>query len=450
MVEINLNDSNYPETSLLIELNNAFSSSEVYSNFDLVNIGEFEFGSDDDEDEKVVLPSGFEMEFRVSPQTSQMLRKIYNLLTLYCTDVIVTKDSTVFFKGIVGRESVKMDLQNWTIKIKVDDLVQGYKNRDITGNPMGFNVTEGGINNPCYPIKYMLMKLVNNNHGTPFYTEFITDSTLRSEFTYLGNNYEVNLDGIDNFSDPDNLTYYSVWNKFYVNNPTEASPKTLIEMIKFLVNTVECVAVPGYSGKFFVLQRWKNPDKTPVVIDEDKIIDHDIKVIFSKEGISSKVGNVKIDPPPIECVFAYTEYGNVLKRDGSLVNSKAVEEYISFVVDNPWSSGGDSFTGMFASWNRAGYPDDVRYNLHAGINADTSTNDGLSTSTYCELVASLIYGVISNYRTNFKLKVHGINYALDSYYKLAIDYPPSTRVYRCRKIHYNFDENWTELDLISF
>lgn len=451
MVEINFLNVEYPGATISIELDIAYTSStELYTNFDIIELKDIQFGSDDDEDEKVVFPSGFDLEFRVSPQTNQIHRKIYNLLTIYTTDVLFKKNGNTFFKGVVDRRSVKMEIEDFTIKIKVDDLIQSYKNRDITGNPFGINISGSGINNPTYPIRYLLLTYANNNHGTPFYTDFVTDSELKSIYSYDTYEYEVNLAGLNNYADPDNLVYYAVWNQFYTNNPLSESPKTLTEVIKYLVNILGCVCVPGYEGKLFVLQRWKNTTKAAaaITLDETVILESDIKIIPAKEGVTNKNGLIRM-VPSISVTPHDVDRGNILRRSGSVLKNTETETYESFVVDAPYSDSGNDYTGLYATWNRAGYPNDVRYNLHQDILADSTTADGVTYGTVSDVVADNIYNLVSQYRTNFIVKVAGINYNLDDYYKLSVDWPPSGRVYRCRKISYNFPENYTELNLVS-
>jgi hypothetical protein len=446
----------------------------------IISFSEFEFGSDDDSAENIVYPSGFELEFVPGDASFKAVKKMLNLLKRYVTDVNVyraidEKEETLFFSGTVDRNNVQNKLSNRTVKIRVDDYLQGHKDKKIDNNPYGFVVEGDPTYTHFYPAQYISRALASKNFVNSYYATLVTDSAVAVRFTVSGNHYYATLGGLYNATLGSTLAekyaYIGFHNNFFIAGVDALSPKRLSEVLKHIANSFGCVVVPGYEGKVFFQQRWRNVSKTPVMLKlEDILEDSDVAIIMPKDTMKlvpyknfRRLSTTGIPPTVAENkLYTIKDTENEVEL-GYVVGEKSEYEEVIFYYKAPFAvtkTAGttttiDSHAGFMAIYPDAAHasPPDIRYWNAVNIDAETFELVGETGTTYdsmLDIYSAKVWQQLKNPRLNYVLTVHGTHYNLEDYYTIPIDETGNTTVYRCRKIAYDFSKNTTKLDLVEF
>lgn len=477
MVTINLYSGRTGSNKIFdIEIKiNTSSFSDIYNNFHLIDFGEFEMGNDSDDTENLTAPANWKFSFRTNPDDSATFRKLLNLLCLNTSDVTVWHDtagvrkSVVFFIGTVDPANVEADVPDRLFNIQVDDAFLKWKDDDISGNPYGFEVLNEvspseyepldftDLKVGCYPLLYHIDKILNKNSTlTPIYDNYIIDSELQGQFNVSGTDYIATLAGYDNFgTSPVNKAYLSLWNGVFQTPFFTDMPKTSATIIRAIGDLFGCTLTPGFNKKFYILQRWETPGHTVVNLTDSNIIEVvSTRVIYPKMGAKLEYWLPRYSPGA-EIFKGYAE-------DGSLLNEEKIENLIMKIGREHYVETAPDpdayYAGIVAGYGRAGYwasggrwEWDVRFNIVRSVTQDRfRIGSSGSWGNFAQLVFAKVADVVQTVRFNFVIKVAGTDWKFEDYYTHSFDYPAGTYKYKCRKMKINFDENWTELDLVSW
>ena len=442
----------------------------------IIDFSEFEFGSDDDRNETVTYPSGFSFEFvpdgspSGNPPSWKIIKKVLRQLKQSETSVYVYKrigigTETLFFWGIVDRDEVECDPESKSIKVQVNDFAQQFKDtRSDTGH--GYELDPEGDDDLYHPAKTFVQNEANRQYQV--YSNIVCDSNIAAGFHISGSTYYASFNGHYNAS-IDKTAYLGFINNYLFSLVSGISPKRIGEVLKQIANCFCCTVVPGYEGKLFLLQRFRNVNKSPITITDSVILEHELRIVSSASAMYLNLWkNFRREYyDNLGLPTGSYRYNSIKGEDaedvrmpfGSLKGQADIMEEEMMFYRPPYQVPQfgtapyyiDYHAGFMALIRNPLLPPYKEWDYWPVSNSlfEIIGEAGNYSSVYY-IYAAKIWPQLSTPRLNYVLKVSGTNWALDSYYYVPIDESGNTTVYRCRKIKYDFKEGTTTLDLIEF
>ena len=469
MVELRFNMALPDQVKLRILFNIPDNETNISGGV-IIDFSEFEFGSDDDRNETVTATSGFSFEFVPDgssagvPPTVQQLKKIIRQLKqsnipVYVYRKIGAGAETLFFLGVVDQEDVECNFESRSIALQVIDYAQGLKDRSYYGG--FYELDPNGPGDPYHPA----LTFIENESNPAFdtikaYPEIVTDSNVAAAFQISGTTYYATLAGLHN-AGLGKKAYIGFTNRYLFSAVSSISPRRLGDVLKHIGNCFGCVVVPGYEGKLFYLQRFRNVNKSPITISTSEIIEVEtIRIVRSATAMylnlwknwlrnygdgTSKYFSVKSEDVQMP-------FGAIIGAAGALEEEMMFYRPPYTVAQlNQVPAYIDTHAGIMCLVKKPELVGSKWWDYYPALNSLFEIiGEGGNYGSMFDIYAAKIWPQLNTPRLNFVLKVSGTNWALDSYYYVPIDESGNTTVYRCRKIKYDFTEGTTTLDLIEF
>lgn len=407
----------------------------AYNNFVAMEFAEFEFGNDSDDDEFKMKAAESDFSFRVP--NLDIWKKIRDALKNYTTKVDVMRNGFTLFTGVVDKNEIQGYFLNKIIKVTFTDAFA--TDEDLTNNDiLSFADTHGhplgapSRNDQVISITEFMAKLLYEAYGSSYTLEYLT----RLKYNV------VNYGSFDTGTDPGGYYYLGRIGAYFGNllnlSLYNYDFKT---MIKTCCNTLSSYAVTGLYNKLWIIP-FHNPGVMSKYIypsianfvDEPELYMLEGKKALKINCISSKIG----------LNDSVTWSNSFFPIDGANLRSSEISEINllgnpNTIITNPPAA------------------DPIFKHISADINDRVNDIIGNSfqffkrgyfesANTLPYLALSNLWDCISTAKEGYRMKLHGTDYDISNYFILPID---ANKVYRTRKIKYNFRENTTELNIIE-
>jgi len=426
----------------------------------LLNMGEFSYGNDNDDSETEVMASQVEFDFSLDAATHTSMRTIINLLTMYEADVYIYMtpaggSESLYFRGSIDRMGVQYMFERKACRVKALDSIFKHKDTDITDNNWQFILYADGGQNNHYPAHYWLRTAATNNRlSDGFYTTLATDSTiaLRSAATIGGAYKYGTLSGLNNAIGDPVEWYIALRNTYYFLGEEALCPKTIARTLKSIANNLCCNIIPYHSGRIYLQQRFPAKGKVAgsTLIPETVILGRPtVRVIPAKKGVDIKVLKCYYNSDGGGVYDIAEDTAQSISIRGNYASNE-IEETEIMLNRHDYVSGNVTVAGLRLVGYEQEAGTDVR--LLTAYQAAANYIELVGETTYYSSIADLFYrklflGELSGTRFVYDLVVAGTGWAIENYYRLPYD---STKVYRVRRIAFDYIKNETKLSLVEF